>query len=134
MISPEDRIIIHELISLHGHLVDDGRLDELGQVFSPNVVYDLQDFGLGKLQGLSAMQESARAMGDANPVGHHVTNVVLTEGEDGHTVNARSKGIGIKSDGSCGSVVYEDVIKKQQGEWRITYRKVIARRAPLGGK
>jgi hypothetical protein len=34
MLSLEDRMAIMELIALHGHLVDDGRLDELSRVFA----------------------------------------------------------------------------------------------------
>jgi hypothetical protein len=134
MISIEDRMMIHELISLHGHFVDEGRLDELSQVFSPDVIYDLDDFGFGALMGIDAVKNSAISLGDTNPVGHHITNIVLSEGNEENTIYSKSKGIGIKTDGSCGSVIYEDIIKKQSGEWRITYRKVIPRRKPLGGK
>jgi hypothetical protein len=36
MRSLEDRLAIMELIALHGHLVDNGRLDELNRVFAEN--------------------------------------------------------------------------------------------------
>jgi hypothetical protein len=134
MLSGEDRITIHELISLHGHLVDEGNLDELSLVFAPDVIYDLEDFGYGSLTGINSIRDSAIALGDANPVGHHTTNVILSEGENEYTVHATSKYIGIKADGSCGSGTYKDVVEKQDGQWRITYRKVLARLKPLGGK
>ncbi|MGV4980847.1 nuclear transport factor 2 family protein [Streptomyces sp. NRAIS4] len=35
---PEDRLAITELISMHGHLVDDGQLDRLDELFTPDVV------------------------------------------------------------------------------------------------
>jgi hypothetical protein len=44
----------------------------------------------------------------------------------------QSKGIGIKADGTVGSVVYEDIITRQPDGWKISYRKVTARRAALG--
>lgn len=75
----EDRWAITELISLHGHLVDDGRLDRLEELFTADVVYDLTDFGQGRLVGVAAIREAALALGAANPVAHHVTNVVITE-------------------------------------------------------
>jgi hypothetical protein len=70
------------------------------------------------------------AVGDANPVGHHVTNICVTEDPDG-TVRVRSKGIGVSATGSVGSVVCEDVVRRETAGWRIAYRKVIPRRAPL---
>ena len=42
-------------------------------------------------------------MGDANPVGHHVTNIVITRIDD-RSARVQSKGIGIKADGTAGSV------------------------------
>jgi hypothetical protein len=99
MLSLEDRMAITELIALHGHLVDDGRLDELNRVFAEDVAHDLTAFGLGIHQGLGSVREAAEALGDANPVGHHVTNVVIIEVKDDYTVVTRSKGIGIRADG-----------------------------------
>jgi hypothetical protein len=72
MVSLEDRLAITELIALHGYLVDDGRIDELNLVFAEDVTHDLTAFGLGIHQGLGSVQEAAEALGDANPVGHHV--------------------------------------------------------------
>src|SRR5690349_1504811 len=102
----EDRLAIGELIALHGHLVDDGELDRLDELFTPDVVYDVTDFGQDPLVGLAAVREAALALGDGNPVAHHVTNVVVHETADGQ-VRARSKGLGIRADGTCGSVTYD---------------------------
>jgi hypothetical protein len=129
----EDRAVITELISLHGHLCDSGELDRLDEVFTASVIYDLTDFGQEPLEGVGACAAAARALGELNPVGHHVTNIVLTEPADGQ-VHARSKGIGISADGTCGSVIYEDTIVWVDQGWRISHRKVLARRVPLGGK
>ena len=130
-IAADDRVAIGELISLHGHLTDDGDLDRFDEVFSADVTYDLADFGLGLLKGIPAIRDAALAMGDANPVGHHITNVILTP-LDADEVHGRSKGIGIKADGTSGSVVYEDIFRREDRGWRISYRKVLARRRPLG--
>ncbi|MFF4505245.1 nuclear transport factor 2 family protein [Streptomyces sp. NPDC001401] len=128
----EDRLAVTELIALHGHLVDGGELDRSGEVFTTDVVYDLSDFGQGEIFGLTALKEAALALGAKNPVAHHVTNVVIEEVFDDR-VRARSKGLGIMSDGSCGSVTYEDVVVRGDAGWRICRRKVVARRVPLGG-
>ncbi|MGY5060839.1 nuclear transport factor 2 family protein, partial [Streptomyces sp. 900105755] len=64
----EDRLAITELVSLHGHLVDDGSLDRLEELFTTDVVYDLTDFGQAPLSGVTAIREAAWALGAANPV------------------------------------------------------------------
>lgn len=128
----EDRLAIGELVALHGHLVDDGELDRSYEVFTPDVVYDVSDLGHGPLVGLAALREAALALGAANPVAHHVTNVVIEEA-DGDRVRVRSKGLGIMADGSCGSVTYLDTVVRVDEGWRIRHRKVTPRRVPLGG-
>jgi hypothetical protein len=126
---PDDRIAITDLICLHGHRVDAGeRCDDL---FTPDIAYDVSDLGGGVIVGTTALWEAALALGDNNPVGHHVTNIVLTEvGPD--EVSARSKGIGVMADGTTGSVTYEDTVVRTAAGWRISRRKVLARRRPLG--
>ncbi|MDR0344448.1 MAG: nuclear transport factor 2 family protein [Nocardiopsaceae bacterium] len=128
--SVADRLAIHELIALHGHLSDAGDFGRMDEVFAADVVYDLADFGGGVVQGRDALRDMALAMGDRNPVGHHVTNVVITVA-DGETAQVRSKGIGINADGTSGSVVYDDVVRRLPDGWRIVSRKVTARRQPL---
>ncbi|MFJ6434127.1 nuclear transport factor 2 family protein [Streptomyces sp. NPDC091416] len=130
-LSVEDRLAVMELIALHGHLVDDGELHRLEELFTDDIVYDVTDLGHGSLIGVDAFRDAAIAMGARNPVGHHVTNIVLTDLGDGR-VGARSKGIGINADGTSGSVTYEDLVVRAERGWRISYRKVIARRTPLG--
>lgn len=124
-----DRIAITDLISLHGHLVDGGEPTDV--LFTPDVEYDVTDLGGGVLVGPVAFHQAGQALGDKGPVAHHVTNVILTEaGPD--RVTARSKGIGVMADGTCGSVTYEDVVVRTPAGWRIGQRKVLARRRPLG--
>lgn len=129
----EDRLAVGELISMHGHFVDDGELNRLEELFTSDVVYDLTDFGQAPLQGAAAIREAAWALGAANPVAHHVTNVVVTASGDGRA-QVRSKGLGIRADGSCGSVTYEDTVVRTADGWRISHRKVSPRRAPLNGR
>jgi hypothetical protein len=40
-LSAQDRIDINDLINLHGHLTDVGELDQAGELFTPDVTYDL---------------------------------------------------------------------------------------------
>lgn len=131
-ISPEDRIAVTDLIHLHGHLFDGGELDRLDELFTDDVVYDVSDLGGGQLVGVAAIREAALALGEGNPVGHHVTNVLLAELPDG-AVRALSKGFGVNADGSTGTVSYDDTVVRGARGWRISRRKVLARRAPLNG-
>ncbi|TDB90769.1 nuclear transport factor 2 family protein [Actinomadura sp. KC216] len=129
----DDRTAITELISMHGHLCDSGELDRLDELFTPDVVYDVSDFGQAPLRGVAACAAAGRALGELNPVGHHVTNIVLTEIADDR-VQVRSKGIGVNADGTAGSVTYEDTVLRTPQGWRISHRKVRAHRTPLGGR
>ncbi|OIJ88997.1 polyketide cyclase [Streptomyces sp. MUSC 14] len=128
----EDRLAIGELIALHGHVVDDGQLDRMDELFTPDIVYDVSDFGQEPLVGLAAVRDAALALGDGNPVAHHVTNIVVREEADGR-VRARSKGLGVRADGTCGSVTYDDVLVRTPDGWRISHRTLTARRVPLNG-
>ena len=129
-LTEKDRLAIGDLIALHGHVMDEGRLDRLHELFADDVVYDLEDFGFGALRGIQAIRDAALSLGDRNPLAHHVTNVVVGESDD-TGVRVRSKGLAVSADGSTGSVVYEDVVRREGDGWRISYRKVKARRTPL---
>ncbi|WP_326822554.1 nuclear transport factor 2 family protein [Streptosporangium sp. NBC_01639] len=130
-LATQDRVAITELISMHGHLIDAGELDRLHELFTADVTYDVSDLGGRTIEGLAAFRDASLEMGERNPVGHHVTNIVITELADDH-VRALSKGIGVMADGTCGSVTYEDTISRGDRGWRISHRRIIARRAPLG--
>ncbi|GAA3845658.1 hypothetical protein GCM10022243_09890 [Saccharothrix violaceirubra] len=129
----QDRIAITDLVNRHGHLVDAGDLDELDALFTPDVVYDVTALGFGSLRGTAALREAALALGTANPVGHHVTNIVITD-LDENSARVRSKGIGITTDGKADSVVYDDTVVRHSDGWKISHRRVIARREPLSGR
>lgn len=131
-LTEQDRTDITDLINRHGHLVDAGQLDQADELFTEDVTYDVTDFGLGTLRGPAAIRRAALALGQANPVGHHVTNIVITPADDG-TARVRSKGIGIMADGRAGSAVYDDIVTRRPDGWKIRHRTVSARRTALGG-
>ena len=110
MLDVADRLAICELIARHGHLVDAGRLDDLGEVFVADVVYDLTDLGSGTTVGLDQLRNMALEAGERNPVGHHVTNTIVEDILDKDRVRVRSKAIGVRADGSAGSLTYVDVV------------------------
>lgn len=128
-LTTEDRLAVHELLALHGHLVDEGELDRLGEVFTGDVGYDLTPLGGDVLRGLDAIRAAAVELDDRNPVAHLVTNVVVAE-QEGH-VTARSKFLGVRRDGSVGSGAYTDVLRRTPDGWRIAHRRVSLRREAL---
>jgi len=133
MLNAEDRWAIAETVSLHGHLFDGGQLDRLGEIFAPGVVYDLSDLGMGALEGIEAIRRGALALGERNPIAHHVTNVVITDEAPG-AVTVRSKGLVIRADGTLGSVNHLDTLVRHDGQWRISRRVITAQRGPSAAR
>ena len=128
----EDRQAIGETLALHGHIFDRGQLDRLGEIFTPEVVYDLSDVGAGTFEGIEAIRSGALKLGAGNPIAHHVTNIVITSQEH-NLATVESKGLMIMADGTFGSVTHLDTLRCHDGGWRISHRVVLAQRTPLGG-
>src|SRR5688500_16752702 len=98
-----DRLAIHELVALHGHLADDRRPEDLDQLLTPDSAYDVTAFGLGVVRGLAAITELFAAAPGDQPRGHHVTNVIVTEdASSSDRVQVRSKGLSVMPDGRAG--------------------------------
>lgn len=133
MLTAEDRCAIGETISLHGHLFDEGELDRLDELFTADVVYDVTDVGMKPLHGIDEIRRATLELGAANPVAHHVTNIIITS-VDGDCVKTRCKAIVVKTDGSCGSATYVDTLRRENGRWRLSHRTVLARRTPLNAR
>jgi hypothetical protein len=127
----EDRQAIGETLSLHGHLFDGGQLERLGEIFTPDVVYDMSAVGVGTFEGIEAIRSAALRLGAGNPVAHHVTNVVITG--EGDSVTALSKGLMLMADGTFASVTHLDTLRRHDGGWRISRRVISPQRIPLGG-
>lgn len=127
-LSADDRLSIHELLSLHGHLADDRRAQDLHLLLTDDAAYDVTAFGLGVVRGLDALVELFAQRPGNQPIGHHVTNVIVSERDDG-TVAVRSKGLSVMADGGAGTVTYEDVVVRTAAGWRISQRTVVPARA-----
>ena len=125
-LTADDIMAIHQLVALHGHLVDSRELYRLDELFTPDAVYDVTALGQGIVHGIGEFRALSESFADdaRNPVGHHVTNIVVTEGIDG-SAHVRSKGIGVLRDGRTGSVVYEDRVARTADGWRIAARQVL---------
>jgi len=133
-LSAGDRLAIHDVINLHGHLMDGGEFDRLGELLTDDVAYDVTALGGGVMRGLDPIREAGLALGDRNPLGHHVTNVVVTDhgrDGDGDWATAISKFIGVMTDGTSASGTYRDRLRRTAAGWRISQRAVVPRRRPL---
>jgi hypothetical protein len=130
VLTADDRFAIADLINLHGHLTDRGDFAGMSKLFADDVTYDVSAFGGPVLAGLAAVREAAIALGDANPLAHHVTNIVLDESPGG-AVRASSKYLGVMADGSVASGTYEDTVVHRDHGWRIAHRVIRPRRTPL---
>jgi hypothetical protein len=113
-------------------LFDEGHLDRLDELFTPDVVYDVSDVGIEPLYGIAEIRRAALELGPANPLAHHVTNIIINSvGSD--CVKTECKALVVKTDGRCGSATYLDTLRRENGRWRISHRIVLARRTPLAG-
>ncbi|EKF21757.1 snoaL-like domain protein [Mycolicibacterium hassiacum DSM 44199] len=128
MLSADDKLAIHALISLYGHIIDDREFSRVHELFTEDAVYDVSDFNAGVYTGRRAIAQMWRDAEGRHPLAHHATNVVVSEDDDG-TVRVLSKGIGVLDDGRVGSAVHRDVVVRTPAGWRIAHRVAI-RRAP----
>jgi len=73
-ISTADRLAIHELLALYGHLIDDREFLRLHEIFTMDAVFDLSLYGGTSYSGLEAiitmMQES-----EEHPLAHPSTGM-----------------------------------------------------------
>ncbi len=128
MLTLEDKLAIHDLISLYGHVIDERQWERVSELFTAEARYDVSDFGAGVHGGADAIGRLWQDTPDAvHPLAHHATNVLVTEDSDG-TVRVVSKGIGVRHDGRTGSVVYRDVVVRSSAGWRIAERVALKRR------
>jgi hypothetical protein len=123
-----DRLAIHELLGLYGHLIDERRWGDLGLVFVDDVVYDATDMGMPVTRSLADLVELWCSDQADHPLAHHATNIVVTVDPAGAT-RVWSKGIGVGRGGRVGSVVYRDVVVRTAVGWRLAER-VVTRRRP----
>ena len=125
ILSSGERLAIHELIALYGHLVDQRQFSRLGSIFTDDAVFDLGDYDGRCYRGLPAIQAMMLASSE-HPLAHHATNIVVLTHPDG--IEVISKGIGVGAGGRVGSVTYADRLVFTPQGWRIRERRCELRR------
>ena len=130
MLTTDDRQQIAETLARHAFVADENRLDQFGEVFTPDATYDMTSSGMGAFQGLDVLRAAAGrlfASGHA-PLSHFVTNIVITASGES-TASVRSKGLMIMHDGAVHGVVYDDTLTRHEGRWLIASRVILPLRA-----
>jgi ketosteroid isomerase-like protein len=130
MLTADDIIAIQQLLSLYGHAIDDREFDRAAEIFTPDVIYDTRAFDGQIHRGIEAV--CANWHGYAHhPVGHHATNVIVTE-RDGQ-VHVVSKGIGVRADNTVRTTNYRDIVRRTPEGWRIAERVALPRSSNYRG-
>ena len=74
---------VQRVIGQYCHYIDDGRIDDLSQLFSDSAVFDVNSFGIRK-EGRSAIHEQFLQMVDPKVKGMHCTfnPIISVSGND----------------------------------------------------
>jgi hypothetical protein len=125
MLDVADRLAIHEVVGLYGHLLDDREWSRLGEVFTDDAVFDGRPAGGTVTRTLDELRDHFSGDELQHPLAHHATNIVVYE-ESG-VVRVVSKGIAVGYRGRVGSIVYRDVVRRTEAGWRLAERVVLLR-------
>lgn len=121
MLSIDDKLAIHDVISLYGHIIDDRQFSRTHELFTEDALYDVSDFGAGIHIGWRRIAEYWREAEDKHPLAHLATNVIVSE-DPGGTVRVVSKGLGVRYKDSPISAIYRDVAVRTADGWRLAER------------
>ena len=125
MLDASDRIALHELVALYGHLLDQRRWRDLDQVFTDDVQFEGTTATTHSLAEKVASWSSPEGL-KRHPIAHNITNPVVSEDPDG-TVRIMCKGVMLWGDGRVNAFTYEDVAVRTGAGWRIARRRVTDR-------
>jgi ketosteroid isomerase-like protein len=124
-----DIVEIQQTLARYGHVVDNGDVQALDQIFTDDGVIYPPTTGHEPLRGLSALRKSIGSLVGAN---HNPHSATITVGEDG-TVRAWSRYSQWRLEGEETVMVngdYLDLFEQTPAGWRISARRII-RRAPV---
>ncbi|MEV4420565.1 nuclear transport factor 2 family protein [Patulibacter sp. NPDC049589] len=127
-------IEIRNAIALFAHVFDNDLVDDMGLVFSEDMVVE-SVLGQGySIPGLEAGKDFLRRR-RPETADHHTVDTVLFW-DDAEHVSARSRYLAVRADGGINSGDYFDILVKTPEGWRIQYRLSVPRtpdgpRAPV---
>ena len=124
-----DIVEITQVIHLYGHLLDGRLWDRLGDVFTPDCVFDMSldggtDVGGRRFVGLAELRAAFEVVDHA--AAHHSSNVFV----DAHGDETRSlcKFFMPDTKGRLHTGEYADLLVRTEAGWRIKHRVVKERR------
>jgi ketosteroid isomerase-like protein len=118
--SAEDLESIRNAVALYVHVVDRKDWARLGEVYTPDAVYDGTSYGGARHDGLPAIL--AHLAKPTQPPMHTSSDFHIELDEGGLTGRGRGKFVVIRADMSVIAGGYEDVYVKTDAGWRIQYR------------
>ena len=120
----QDRLDIQELMAVYSRCIDFGGWDELPELFTDDCTLDFGKL-MGKHEGKDAVRGFASMLKGAGlTMRHYVTNCIIT----GTGEEAEATTYVLAFTGQLGSLTpttgrYEDVLRKQDGRWRLHVRR-----------
>ena len=113
-----DGFAILDVLARYAHVIDNAGWDELGAVFTADVVFGGTRSAVHGWTGIADMISAVRPY-----YPHHTTDVLLGARTDG-TVRAWSKYFVVRDDDTAGSGDYLDTLVRTGEGWRIADRRV----------
>src|SRR5262245_972690 len=120
-----DRLELHELPARYGDAIDDRAWDRLGDIFTPDAVFDLTDLGSRRCEGLDDIVRFMDVEAE-HPRAHLMTNIYVDETASG--VQLRFRIVALLPEGRVGTASYYDDVVKTPAGWRVQHRVITRRR------
>jgi len=129
LITLADRMEIHELINLYGHVVDERQWERVAELFTDDALFDASEAGGMVVTGWRAVADHWADPATRHPLAHHATNIVIGAC-DGESVTVTFKGLGVGYRGRVGTLVYHAVAVPGPGGWRLARLSAHLRQPP----
>lgn len=125
-LTTDDRLAIGEVLATYCHCLDQGRFDELRDLFVPDCRLD---FGavFGVFEGTDGLRRFTDLLGKLGIFMRHYTTNVLIDG-DGARARAESYVLAITGPAGSRNTAtgrYEDELVKRDGRWLLRTRRAI---------
>ena len=124
MLSPTDRLDIHDLYARYAHTFDHGLAREWSELFTVDGRFDM--VGDKEIVGRPALEEFARGMYHPPGMRHFVSGIVLTAAAHGARGKAYVQVMRLARDGSLRMLnlgEYEDELVREGSSWLLAFRR-----------
>jgi uncharacterized protein (TIGR02246 family) len=122
---------IRQLIARYCHHVDSVQAKEVTALFSDDAVVEIGGSETRGAEAIEAFYTGLKAVYDVAPMLHHVTNVVVDVDGDEATSQSYILVLGIGNPTTISMTGrYEDRLRRIDGEWRFTERRMTPDLAP----